>query len=125
MPTSGVAEKKIRDLQEQTRTCLLYDFFETIKEKSTSYDSPEPEWKYMSHFAVSNGKKVNLKVTTRAQEPQEKQPHELPLDMPQEHPVEFSQAVDSSSPGRNRSIPHQLPKRQKKSIQKAVPSMVP
>ena len=28
------------------------DFFETVQDKSTDLDAPEPEWKYLSGFAV-------------------------------------------------------------------------
>ena len=28
------------------------DFFETVQDKPTDLDAPEPEWKYLSSFAV-------------------------------------------------------------------------
>ena len=31
------------------------DFFETIQDKSTDMDAPEPDWKYLSGFAVKKG----------------------------------------------------------------------
>ena len=31
------------------------DFFETVQDKSTNMDAPEPEWKYLSGFAVKKG----------------------------------------------------------------------
>ena len=31
------------------------DFFETVQDKSTDMDAPEPEWKYLSGFAVKKG----------------------------------------------------------------------
>ena len=31
------------------------DFFETVQEKPTDLDAPEPEWKYLSGFAVRKG----------------------------------------------------------------------
>ena len=31
------------------------DFFETISNKSTDLDAPEPDWKYLSSFAVRKG----------------------------------------------------------------------
>ena len=32
------------------------DFFETVQDKSTDMDTPEPEWKYLSGFAVKKGR---------------------------------------------------------------------
>ena len=32
------------------------DFFETVQDKSTDMDAPEPEWKYLSGFAVKKGR---------------------------------------------------------------------
>ena len=32
------------------------DFFETVKDKSTDMDAPEPEWKYLSGFAIKKGR---------------------------------------------------------------------
>ena len=31
------------------------DFFETVRDKSTDLEAPEPEWKYLSGFAVKKG----------------------------------------------------------------------
>ena len=31
------------------------DFFETVQKKSTDLDAPEPEWKYLSGFAIQKG----------------------------------------------------------------------
>ena len=31
------------------------DFFETVQHKSTDLDSPDPEWKYLSEFAIHKG----------------------------------------------------------------------
>ena len=31
------------------------DFFETVQKKSTDLDAPEPEWKYLSGFAMQKG----------------------------------------------------------------------
>ena len=31
------------------------DFFETVQDKSTDLDTPDPEWKYLSSFAVRKG----------------------------------------------------------------------
>ena len=32
------------------------DFFETVQDKSTDMDAPEPDWKYLSGFAVKKGR---------------------------------------------------------------------
>ena len=32
------------------------DFFETVQDKSTDLDAPEPEWKYLSGFTVKKGR---------------------------------------------------------------------
>ena len=32
------------------------DFFETVQDRSTDMDAPEPEWKYLSRFAVKKGR---------------------------------------------------------------------
>ena len=31
------------------------DFFETVQDKSTDLDAPEPEWKYLSRFTIKKG----------------------------------------------------------------------
>ena len=31
------------------------EFFETVQKKSTNLDAPEPEWKYLSGFAIQKG----------------------------------------------------------------------
>ena len=34
---------------------MFDDFFETVQKKSTDLDAPEPEWKYLSGFAIQKG----------------------------------------------------------------------
>ena len=36
----------------------FYDFFETVQDKSTDLDAPDPEWKYLSSFAKKGPAKV-------------------------------------------------------------------
>ena len=40
--------------------------FETIKDKSTSFDQPDPEWKYLSGFTASEGKKKQRQAASYA-----------------------------------------------------------
>ena len=42
--------------QEKVRTNQFDDFFETVQDKSTDMDAPEPDWKYLSGFAVKKGR---------------------------------------------------------------------
>ena len=46
------------------------DFFETVQDKSTDMDAPEPDWKYLSGFAVRKGRPEPAgRGTTHAPEP--------------------------------------------------------
>ena len=37
-------------------SCQIRRFFEKVQDKSTNMDAPEPDWKYLSGFAVKKGR---------------------------------------------------------------------
>ena len=51
-------------------TSKFDDFFKTIKAKSISFDQPDPEWKYLIGFAVSNEEKKQRQATHSTDHPQ-------------------------------------------------------
>ena len=50
------------DLPQDTQKCAICQTSVTIKAKSTSFDQPDPEWKYLSHFSVSKGRRNTGKL---------------------------------------------------------------
>ena len=63
--------------------------FETIKAKSTSFDRPDPEWKYLSGFTVSKGKKKQRKAASSTDHPQGSLTESSTPPLPQEQPLDF------------------------------------
>ena len=79
--------------------------FETIKAKSTSFDQPDPEWKYLSGFAVSKEKKKQRQVTHSTDHPQGSLTDSSTPPLPQDQPLDLLQSLEVMNKGQDRDQP--------------------
>ena len=80
------------------------DCFETIKAKSTSSDQHDPEWKYLSGFAVSKWKKKQRQAAISTDHPQGSLTDSY-SPLPQVHPLDLPQTLEDVTQGQDMDQP--------------------
>ena len=81
------------------------DYFETIKAKSMSFDQPDPEWKYLSGFAVSKEKKKQRQAVSSTDHPQGSLSDSSTPSLPQEQPMDLPQTPEGMTQGQDMDHP--------------------
>ena len=79
--------------------------FETIKAKSTSFDQPDPEWKYLSGFAVSKEKKKQRQAASSTGHPQGSLTDSSTPPLLQEQPMDLPQTLEDMTQGQDTDQP--------------------
>ena len=72
---------------------------------STSSDQPDPEWKYLSGFAVSKEKKKQRQATHSTDHPQGSLTDSSTPPLPQEQHLDLPQSLEVVNQGQDRDQP--------------------
>ena len=84
------------------------DFFETVSDKSTDFDAPEPGWKYLSGFAVRKERtKTNSTGLESLITPRRGPVKTLPSTGPRDQPVHHPQDLTDPVPQDERMLPQE------------------